>query len=160
MNLCPCGFLNDGTDRCVCTPQQIFRYRDKISGPLLDRIDLQVHVNAIPVHELQSIKASESSEQIRGRVIAARSIQLQRQHKSNSLLQGKELNDICGLGTKESKLLADAITRLNLSARVYDRTLRVARTIADMAHAEKIEVQHLSEALSYRNLDRKSSLQP
>lgn len=158
MNPCPCGFLNDGTDRCVCTPQQIFRYRDKISGPLLDRIDLQIHVNAIPVDELQSLNKGESSAEIRERVVSARNIQLQRQSKANAELQGKELGEICWLEKNERQLLANAITSLNLSARVYDRCLRVARTIADMANSEKISSAHISEALAYRNLDRKSPL--
>jgi magnesium chelatase family protein len=158
MNPCPCGFLNDGTDRCVCTPQQIFRYRDKISGPLLDRIDLQIHVNAIPVDELQSLNKGESSADIRARVVNARNTQLTRQQKANADLQGKELGEICWLGNTERHLLANAITRLNLSARVYDRCLRVARTIADMANSEQISSAHISEALGYRNLDRKAQL--
>lgn len=112
----------------------------------------------MPVEDLQNLEPGESSEQIRKRVICARQIQLARQGKANAELQGKELGEHCWLGNQQRKLLADAITRLNLSARVYDRTLRVARTIADMQTCEKIEIAHISEALGYRNLDRKSTV--
>ncbi len=158
MNPCPCGYLNDGTDRCMCTPQQIYRYRDKISGPLLDRIDIQIQVANIPVAELQNLQVGESSETVRARVVKARARQLQRQRKPNADLQGKELAKFCHLGKEQQKFLGDAITRLNLSARVYDRCLRLARTIADMSSCELIEISHLGEALAYRNLDRGGEL--
>lgn len=154
MNPCPCGFLNDGTDRCRCTPQQITRYRDKISGPLLDRIDLQIHVGALPLQDLQKRPEGENSAVIRKRVIATREIQLLRQGKPNAELAGKELAKFCPLGTTEKNLLATALSRLNLSARAYDRVLRVSRTLADMHACDTISVNHISEALGYRNLDR------
>jgi len=154
MNPCPCGFLNDGTDRCRCTPQQIARYRDKISGPLLDRIDLQVHVGSLPLQELQQKPEGEPSAVIRKRVIRARHIQLQRQGIPNAQLSGKALSKFCSLGKKESHLLATALSRLHLSARAYDRVLRVSRTLADLENSESITIPHVSEALGYRNLDR------
>ncbi|WP_045826711.1 YifB family Mg chelatase-like AAA ATPase [Teredinibacter turnerae] len=154
MNPCPCGFLNDGTGRCRCTPQQISRYRDKISGPLLDRIDLQIHVASIPLEELQKKAEGESSCTIRKRVMRTRARQLMRQGKPNAELQGKELTRYCDLGKQEAQLLATALQRLHLSARAYDRVLRVARTIADMNECDKISTVHVSEALGYRNLDR------
>jgi len=156
MNPCPCGFYHDGSDRCRCTPQQISRYRDKISGPLLDRIDLQVHVGAIPLQDIQKKPEGENSQTIRQRVVATREIQLQRQGKVNAQLSGKELATFCHLGTEESMLLASALTRLNLSARAYDRVLRVARTLADMSASAEISSAHVSEALGYRNLDREN----
>ncbi|TVZ41246.1 magnesium chelatase family protein [Alteromonadaceae bacterium 2753L.S.0a.02] len=159
MNPCPCGFHNDGTSRCRCTPQQISRYRDKISGPLLDRIDLQIHVAAIPLQDLQTKAPGEDSKIIRKRVIRTRALQMERQGKPNAELQGKELSTFCELGKQESLLLATALQRLNLSARAYDRVLRVARTIADMNKCDSISVTHISEALGYRNLDR-SNVEP
>lgn len=154
MNPCPCGFFNDNTDRCRCTPQQISRYRDRISGPLLDRIDLQIHVGALPLQDLQQKPEGENSATIRKRVIATREVQLQRQGKPNAELVGKELSKFCSLGMKEKNLLATALSRLNLSARAYDRVLRVSRTLADMCGSDTISINHISEALGYRNLDR------
>ena len=154
MNPCPCGFNGDATDRCRCTPQQISRYRNKISGPLLDRIDLQVHVGILPLQDLQQKPEGEKSLSIRKRVISTRKIQMARQGKINAELNGKELAKFCQLGEKENQLLATALTRLNLSARAYDRILRVARTLADMANEEHISIAQISEALGYRNLDR------
>ena len=154
MNPCPCGYHQDGTERCRCTPQQINRYRDRISGPLLDRIDLHIHVSTIPLRELQERPAGETSAEVRQRVLQHRSRQQQRQSKPNAALQGKELTKFCALGSSESDFLATALTKLNLSARAYDRTLRVARTIADMENSDVIQSGHLSEALGYRMLDR------
>lgn len=154
MNPCPCGYHQDGTERCRCTPQQINRYRDRISGPLLDRIDLHIHVSTIPLRELQERPAGETSAEVRKRVLQHRFRQQQRQSKPNAALQGKELTKFCALGGSESDFLATALTKLNLSARAYDRTLRVARTIADMEDSEVIKAGHLSEALGYRMLDR------
>ncbi|WP_075186280.1 YifB family Mg chelatase-like AAA ATPase [Teredinibacter haidensis] len=154
MNPCPCGFHNDGTDRCRCTPQQISRYSDKISGPLLDRIDLHIPVGAIPIDQLQQKPEGENSESIRARVKQTRQRQMQRQDKLNANLKGKELAKYCALGKQEQQLLATALSQLHLSARAYDRILRVARTLADMAGAEALGVASISEALGYRNLDR------
>ncbi|SMF13067.1 magnesium chelatase family protein [Alteromonadaceae bacterium Bs31] len=160
MNPCPCGYDGDGSGRCRCTPQQIARYRDKISGPLLDRIDLQVHVAALAIQELQQKPDGESSKFIRKRVGLARDKQINRQGKLNAELSGRELHTFCKLGDKENHLLAAALTRLQLSARAYDRILKVARTLADMANESEIGVVHVSEALGYRNLDRgKAELQ-
>lgn len=156
MNPCPCGYYNDGSDRCRCTPAQVSRYRDKISGPLLDRIDLHVQVNTIPVTEIQNKPAGEASAVIRKRVLKTYQHQLKRQKKSNAQLSGAELNDYCAFGMNEKNLLAQAMQKLNLSARAYDRIRRVARTIADMDQSEKVSSQHISEALSYRHLDREN----
>ncbi len=158
MNPCPCGYYNDGTGRCRCTPQQINRYRDKISGPLLDRIDLHIHISSMPLKELQERPAGEPSAEVRKRVVDNRGQQQKRQGKPNAALQGKELAKFCKLGNSESDFLATALTKLNLSARAYDRTLRVARTIADMERSDAILVGHLSEALGYRMLDRTSGM--
>lgn len=154
MNPCPCGYHGDPKGRCNCTPQQITRYRNKISGPLLDRIDLHVPVNAIPIEELQDKPKGEASQTVRTRVAGARETQVSRQSRPNAQLQGKQLHAHCELGTAHKQLLSAAMSRLNLSARAYDRILRVARTIADLAGEPNIEVVHISEALGYRTLDR------
>ncbi|MDM3872183.1 YifB family Mg chelatase-like AAA ATPase [Porticoccus sp. W117] len=157
MNLCPCGHLGD--DRCQCTPDQIRRYKGKISGPLLDRIDLQVQVNALPQGQLTQAKPSgESSATIRQRVIAARSLQLQRNGKANAQLSNKELNNCCQLNQRQRDWLDSAIERLNLSARAYHRILKVARTIADLEESKELSDAHLAEAVGYRlNTDSRLS---
>ncbi|MBI5461338.1 MAG: YifB family Mg chelatase-like AAA ATPase [Gammaproteobacteria bacterium] len=153
MNPCPCGYLGDSSGRCRCSPDQIQRYRQRISGPLLDRIDLQVEVPRLPPRELQGAPG-ETSAAVRARVCVARSVQQQRQGMCNARLSGVDLDRNCYLQPSEQTLLRHALERLNLSARAYHRILRVARTIADLDAAECIGAQHLGEAMGYRNLDR------
>ncbi|MFL0801161.1 MAG: YifB family Mg chelatase-like AAA ATPase [Agarilytica sp.] len=154
MNPCPCGFHGDASGRCLCTPAQVKRYRDKISGPLLDRIDLHVHVKPVPVSELQQAPEGESSACVQKRVCLNHAHQIRRQGVTNAALEGKQLHEYCALQSNEKSLLTAAIDRLKLSARAYDRILKVARTIADMSDSANIQKQHINEALSYRNLDR------
>lgn len=154
MNPCPCGYL--GESRCRCTEEQVRRYRAKVSGPLLDRIDMLVEVPAVDKRLLrnQTVDATaEHSEQVRHRVEKARQRQLDRQHKANNLLQQKEIEDVCLLTEQDYQLVEKAIIRLGLSARAYHRILKVARTIADLAGSRQIHTEHLSEAISYRRLD-------
>ncbi len=150
MNPCPCGYHGDPTHDCHCRAEQIQRYQDKISGPLLDRIDLHINVPALPISDLQNATAGETSAVVRQRVKSAYQRQIQRQGKANNELSPSELDIYAPLGEAEKQLLATAQTRLNLSARGYHRVLRVARTIADLASSEMIQVPHLTEALSYR----------
>ena len=154
MNPCPCGYL--GEPRCRCTPDQIDRYRNKLSGPLLDRIDMQVEVASMSAAQLQESPAGEKSEVVRERVRSAREIQLQRQGKINGELQGGELDEHCRLGKSESALLRASVEKLGLSARSYHRVLKVARTLADLNEQKNIGTGQIAEALAYRNLDRKS----
>ena len=153
MNPCPCGYLGDTSGRCRCSPEQIQRYRQRISGPLLDRIDLHVEVPRLPPRELQGAPG-EASHAVRLRACAARAVQLGRQGDCNARLTGGDLDRHCHLQTSEQSLLRHAMERLNLSALAYHRILRVARTIADLDSAANIGAQHLSEAMAYRNLDR------
>jgi magnesium chelatase family protein len=153
MNPCPCGYLGDTSGRCRCSSEQIQRYRQRISGPLLDRIDLHVAVPRLPPRELQGAPG-EASHAVRLRACAARTVQLQRQGDCNARLCGSDLDQHCHLQNSEKALLLHAMERLNLSARAYHRILRVARTIADLDSAARIGAQHLSEAMAYRNLDR------
>ena len=159
LNPCPCGFFNDdGRRECTCTPHQIGRYLAKISGPMLDRIDLQVEVRALKSDEIASLDSGESSASIRERVEAARMIQRERFRKSsiqcNSEMTARHMRRHCELDSSSRSLLIRAIERLGLSARAYDRILKVARTIADLAGMEKIESGHVAEAVQYRALDR------
>ncbi len=159
MNPCPCGYFGDPTRDCHCTPPIIQRYVSKISGPLLDRIDIHIEVPAVKYKELRAPVATEDSAAIRARVIAARETQVERFKKEaktycNSQMAPKMLRKHCAISAEGEKLLENAVTRMGLSARAHDRILKVSRTIADLDGAESIEAKHLSEAIQYRTLDR------
>ena len=156
MNPCPCGYLGDINNRCQCSPQQISRYRAKISGPLLDRIDLHIEVPNQPRSELRQDIAREPSAEVRARVIKARELQLQRSGKPNNLLSNQDIEKFCLLTEADERLLDTAIEQLGLSARAWHRILKVARTIADLAYSENIQTSHLTEAITYRRLERKN----
>ena len=155
MNPCPCGYAGDPNGRCRCTPDVIARYRGRISGPLLDRIDLTVEVPRLPLAELDGVRRAqdESSSIVRARVIAAREIAMTRAGKPNAALSTREIERDCTLGASERELLQRALDQLGLSARAYHRVLRVARSIADLAGADRIAREHLAEALQYRRMN-------
>lgn len=156
MNPCPCGYLSDLNSRCHCTEEQVRRYRQKISAPLLDRIDIHIEVNRLPKDFLNHINKTdiEHSVTIRKRVINAYKLQINRARKANQFLKNKEIQQFCEIDDKSSILLNTAMDRLGLSARAIHRILKVARTIADLSKTKSISMEHLSEAISYRRLDR------
>lgn len=150
MNPCPCGYLGHFNNKCRCTPDQVARYRAKISGPLLDRIDLHIEVPALKDSELTGAATGETSEAIRARVNQARTLQMSRQSKANYLLSTKEIDQFCLPDDSGLSLLKSAIAKLNLSARAYHRILKVARSIADLAQSAQVQTQHIAEAIQYR----------
>jgi len=159
MNPCPCGFFNHPEKECTCPPGAVQKYLNKISGPLLDRIDLHVEVTPVPFNELSSAKNSDNSTVIRERVIKARELQEERYKNNpgiycNAQISSKMLKEICVIDNVGQNLLKAAMEKLNLSARAYDRILKVSRTIADLSGSEKIKPEHLAEAIQYRSLDR------
>lgn len=159
MNPCPCGFYNHPEKECVCAPGIVQKYLNKISGPLLDRIDLHVEVTPVPFSELSREQATEKSKDIRERVIKARLIQSERYSENkqihcNAQMRTSDLKTYCKLTEAGNTLLKNAMERLGLSARAYDRILKVARTIADLETSAGIETAHVAEAIQYRSLDR------
>ena len=167
MNPCPCGYYGDPTHNCACTPGQIQRYMNKISGPLLDRIDIHCEIQAVPFAQLSKMQPGEPSEKIRERVIKARNIQTERFSFSSLPKQGglgrvhcnaqmteKMLHEFAEPDAASMDMLRMAMERLKLSARAYSRILKVARTIADLEGSEKVQSHHIAEAIGYRNLDR------
>jgi magnesium chelatase family protein len=150
MNPCPCGYLGHATNRCRCTPDQVARYQSRISGPLLDRIDLQIQVASLPQEELLKSGSSEKSEEIAARVERAYARQLQRQDKANNALDTAEIDRHCRADATAEQLLRAAMSRLQWSARAYHRVLKVARTIADLEDAAVIGQAHVAEAIQYR----------
>lgn len=159
MNPCPCGYYGDRTRPCVCAPQQVRRYRARLSGPLLDRLDIHLDVPPVPVQELRmELLPGESSAEIRSRVVAARERQRRRYQDegiyTNAQLKPRQIKRYCGLAHTAQELLERAMVRLRLSARAHGRILRVARTIADLAGSETIEAVHVAEAVQYRSFDR------
>ena len=159
MNPCPCGYYGSNDKECNCKPDQIKKYRNRISGPLLDRIDLHIEVESVKYEKLESKEKVETSEEIRKRVNNARKIQINRYKKyhifSNSELTPKLIEEYCKLDSESKQILENAFDRLGLSARAYGRILKVARTIADLDEVDNIQVKHLAEAIQYRSLDRK-----
>jgi magnesium chelatase family protein len=159
MNPCPCGFFNHPEKECTCPPGAVQKYLNKISGPLLDRIELHVEVTPVDFNELSGNKSSEKSTSICERVIAAREIQAERYKKNpgiycNAQISSKMLKEICVIDAVAQNLLKNAMEKLNLSARAYDRILKVSRTIADLSASADIKSEHLAEAIQYRSLDR------
>jgi magnesium chelatase family protein len=159
MNPCPCGYFGDTTRECHCSPPQIQRYVSRVSGPLLDRIDIHIEVPTVKYRELRDNATIEGSTDVRARVLSARS----RQHErfaaekriySNAQMPPKLIRKFCAISAEGEKLMETAIARLGLSARAHDRILKVSRTIADLSGAADISPQHLSEAIQYRTLDR------
>ncbi len=159
MNGCPCGFNGDPHNECSCTPPQIQKYLAKVSGPLLDRIDIHIEVPAVRYKELASDISGENSATIRERVKRARELQLKRFQSRKNLfcnarMESKEIRHYCKIDEQGHELLKMAITKLGLSARAYDRILKVSRTIADLEGSEEIRPECVSEAIQYRSLDR------
>jgi magnesium chelatase family protein len=161
MNPCPCGYYNHPEKECICPAGMVQKYLSRVSGPLLDRIDLHVEVTPVNFNELTSTHNSEKSETVRERVIEARAIQSERfkGHNtihSNAHMGAKAVREICQIDAAGRSLLKTAMDRLGLSARAYDRILKVSRTIADLEGSPKITIEHLAEAIHYRSLDREN----
>lgn len=159
MNPCPCGYYNHPEKNCMCHPGAVKKYLNKVSGPLLDRIDIHIEIVPVPFRQLSELRESEKSDVVRGRVIEARNLQSERfiHFKgiySNSQMNSSHIRKFCKINEEGSKLLKNAMERLGLSARAYDRILKVSRTIADLEKSENIMPHHLAEAINYRNLDR------
>jgi magnesium chelatase family protein len=154
MNPCPCGYLGHFSGKCHCTPDQVARYRGKISGPLIDRIDIHLEVPAVPQEDLLRQTSGETSDAVRVRVAAAHRVQIDRQGKANSGLATREIDKWCTPDAAAEGLLRLAIARLNLSARAYHRVLKLARTIADLVGSDAIAAAHVAEAIQYRKFDR------
>lgn len=159
MNPCPCGFYGSKEKECTCSSEAISRYMGKISGPLLDRIDIQIEVTPVKYQKLESDTIQEKSEGIKERVNKARKMQVERYKNygiySNSELTPKLTEKYCKLDAQSKKILENAFEKLGLSARAYERIIKVARTIADLDENENIEAKHIAEAIQYRSLDRK-----
>ena len=161
MNPCPCGYYNHPTKECVCAPGMVPKYLNKISGPLLDRIDIHLEVVPVPFKKLSELDETENSETIRERVIHAREIQSVRYREvegvfCNAQMSSRQIRDYVELDEASNSLLKNAMEKLGLSARAYDRILRVARTIADLDDSEPVDAHHISEAIQYRSLDREN----
>lgn len=161
MNPCPCGYFNHPEKECVCAPGVVQKYLNKISGPLLDRIDLHVEVTPVSFNELSSERKTEHSQAVRERVIKAREVQAERFKENdgihcNAQMEAQKVQEICVISDQGKMLLNKAMQRLNLSARAYDRILKVARTIADLGQSEEIKTEHIAEAIQYRTLDREN----
>jgi magnesium chelatase family protein len=159
MNPCPCGYLGDAKHQCKCNPMQIERYMSRLSGPLLDRIDLHIEVPAVPFQELSGSADGTSSASMRDQVRKARQVQRLRfgpdSHRLNGRMTTRQLRKHCPLDGEGKRLLQTAMEDLGLSARAHDRILRVARTIADLEGSSDLQAAHVMEAISYRSLDRK-----
>ena len=159
MNPCPCGYFGDPYHQCTCTLTQVKKYRAKISGPLLDRIDMHIEVPSVPYKKLAGEPTGESSEKIRARVVEARLIQQQRFKDikgvyANAHMNTKLIRKFCKLDSDGEEIIKLAMTKLGLSARAYDRILKLSRTIADLEHSDEIKPHHVAEAVQYRSLDR------
>jgi magnesium chelatase family protein len=159
MNPCPCGFRGDPKHQCTCSGKSVQRYWSKISGPLLDRIDIHLDVPSVEWRDLTSVADGERSEVIRARVAASRKIQLERLAGSglycNAQMGSRHIKKFCALGKDSMNFLEKAVTKLGLSARAYHRVLKIARTIADLQAEPSIQTAHVAEAIQYRTLDRK-----
>ncbi|HUU40329.1 MAG TPA: YifB family Mg chelatase-like AAA ATPase, partial [Desulfatiglandales bacterium] len=159
MNPCPCGFFGDPKRECTCSYREIKRYRAKISGPLMDRIDIHVDVPSVPFRDLREASQGKSSSEIRNRVIAARNIQEKRFHKAkfhtNAMMNSRHIRKFCQIDEKSTDLLEMAMEKFGLSARALSRILKISRTIADLEGSQDIEEAHVSEAIQYRSMDRK-----
>jgi len=159
MNPCPCGFFGDAKRECTCSYREIRRYRAKISGPLMDRIDIHIDVPSVPFKDLTGTTQGESSSNIYRRVLAAKKIQEKRFHKtkihSNAMMNTRQLKKFCTIDEDSNALLETAMEKFGLSARALSRILKISRTIADLAGAQDIDQTHIAEAIQYRSLDRK-----